>query len=224
MTWDEDSVLQAASTVGFGGSIWILHLAENSHVGKGPTSDYHTERNQVRSYVQSEGLDDPGIPTIKRGFKNISRKRVVDVEGRSGVINNEKKPNLVCLTRLGITLMTTLNTNDQISNAFKENIGLEEEGLPDPWWPGDGPRENFTVYLYTHADHSVRNETEIEIDAYARFECTCCGDEVENEFELTLEDGIIVNEWGRMVTAECDTCENTFEHSVADPHREPNPL
>ncbi|WP_256288280.1 MULTISPECIES: hypothetical protein [Halobacteriales] len=225
MTWDEESVLQAADTVGYGGALWILYLAEESDVGIGKTSNFHSEKGSVRSYAKSEDLDDPGISVVKDGFQNLCRKPVTDASGRTDVINNDdKNADLLRLSRLGMTLMKTVNSDDRVRTALKESIGIETGGLPDPWWPGDGPRENYSVYLYTHADHSVREEEEVDINAYARFECACCGEDVINEFQLTLENGEIINEWGRKVTTQCEGCDTEFEHSVANPHQKPTPL
>lgn len=98
MKWTEPAVLQAANTVGFGGTLWILYLAGNTDVGVGKTSDYHTQRSSVRSYAKEQGLDDPGVPTVRNGYDNISQKTVVDAEGNRGAINDRHKPNIVSLT------------------------------------------------------------------------------------------------------------------------------
>lgn len=224
MSWNETFVLRAANKVGFGGSLWILYLAGNTDVGVGKTSDYHTLESSVRAYAQNQGLEDPGIPTIKEGYSNISRKVVMDADGNRDVINDQHKPHIVCLTPLGKGLMMTVETEDQIENSLKEDLGMEVEEPQTPWWPGDGPRESFAVSLHTYADRSVLQESVSEIEAKAIFDCPRCGEEIENEFVLTLQEGNIVEGWDRFPTVECPNCETEYKHSAADPHREPEIL
>lgn len=223
MTWDEDSVLEAADTVGYGGVLWILHLAGNTDVGIGKTSDYHTEESSVRSHAKTLGLDEPDIPTIKRGYKNITRKVVVDSDGSSDSINNAHKNHLVSLTSLGKNLMKAVDNDDRIKNSLRASIGVEVDEPPEPWWPGEGPRDSFAVYLHTYEDRSVLEEDECEIEACASFECDRCNEEIESEFELTLQNGNIVQGWGRVIEVKCENCGQAWEHSAADPHQKPTP-
>lgn len=224
MSWNEEAVLQAANTVEFGGALWILYLAGNTDVGVGKTSDYHTLRNSVRSYAQDQGLDDPGHPTVKNGFANISRKVVVDSDGNRDTINNEHKNHIVSLTSLGKGLMNTVHNDDQIENALKESIEIEVDEPQDPWWPEDGPQDSFNVFLHTYADRTVLREDHAEIEAHAIFDCPCCGEQVENDFELTLQDGYIVEGWQRFPEVECANCNNTYNHSAANPHYTPESM
>lgn len=222
MTWDEDSVEAAAEVVGEAGTIWILHLAGNTEVGKGKTSDFHTQCSSVRACAKELGLDDPGVPTVKEGYRNLYRRRVTDSEGRSGPILNHKKENIVALTSLGKTLVTKIDNDERAENKLKEYLDIETEEPEDDWWPHDGPDESFSVYLYTNADRSVREEDEVEIEAHARFDCPKCGESVSNVFDLVLREGTSMN-WG-MIEAECDNCGMKFKHSAADPHCKPTPV
>lgn len=224
MSWNEASVLRAGKAVGKGGTLWILYLAGNYEVGVEKTSDYHTLRSSVRTYAQNEGLDDPGHPTVREGYKNISRKKVIDADGNRDAINNEHKPHIVSLTSLGKSLMSTVHHNDAIRHSLKESIGIEMDDPPDPWWPGEGPRDSFSVVLQTYEDRSVQEQDSAEIEAEAFFDCPYCEQEIENEFTVELQDGYIVDGWNEFPEASCDNCENTFRHSAADPHHEPEPL
>lgn len=224
MSWNEDAVLGAADTVGFGGVLWILYLAGNTDVGVGKTSDYHTQRNSVRTYAQNQGLDDPGHPTVKSGFQNISRKTVVDADGNRGPINNEKKTHLISLTSLGKGLMKTVHNNDQIRTSVKKSIDIDVDEPQDPWWPGQGPRESNEVFLHTFADRSVLQETTAEIEAHAVFDCPCCGEVLENDFRLQLQNGEITEGWGRFPEVECPNCNTEYRHSAANPHQSPESI
>jgi len=220
--WNEDAVLQAADTVEFGGILWILHLAGNTDVGIGKTSDLHTQESSVRSYAKNEGLDDPGIPIVREGYKNISRKTVVDGEGNRGTINHQHKPTIVSLTPLGKGLMKTVDNDDRILKSLKGSIGIEVDEPQDPWWPGEGPRESNELFLYTYDERTVLDEEECEIDAHAIFSCKRCGEDITSDFQITLQQGNIVDGWGKLIEAECDSCGTSYEHSAADPHRKPD--
>lgn len=222
MKWTEDTVLHTADTVGFGGTLWVLYLAGNTDVGVGKTSDYHTLKSSVRIYPQNHGLSDPGVPIVREGYENLCRKTVVDAEGNQGPINNKHKPNIVSLTPLGKGLMKTLDNDDRIKESVKQLIGIDADQPQDPWWPGQGPLESAEVFLHTSADRSVLDEGECIIDAKAEFNCPRCGTEIENEFQLPLTNGQIVEGWGRFIEADCDSCEATWQHSAADPHHEPD--
>lgn len=221
MKWTEEAVLQAADTVGFGGTLWILYLAGNTDVGVGKTSDYHTQKSSVRSYAKGQGLSDPGVPPVQEGYENISRKPVVDAEGNKDTINDQHKPTIVSLTSLGKGLMKTVDNDGRIRASVKESTGIEIDEPQDPWWPGQGPYESASVFLHTYADRSAMDEEECEITAKARFDCQCCGEEIENEFQLTLNEGNIVEGWGRFIEMDCESCETTWKYSAANPYYDP---
>lgn len=224
MAWDEESVLKAADTVEFEGSLWILHLAGNTEVGIGKTSDYHTQEGSVRSYAKDQGLEDPGVQKVRIGYQNLCRKSVTDAMGNSGSILRQDKPDIVRLTSLGKDLMRTINSDRRIENSVKQSIGVETDAPPEPWWPGNGPQDSFEVFLHTYADRSVLDESHATIEAQAEFECTCCGETVESNFELTLEDGIMVEAWGRKIQTQCENCMVEFQYSAANPHEKPDPV
>lgn len=221
MTWDEESVLAAVETVGFGGALWILHLACNSGVGAAKTSNFHVEDSSVKSYAKEWGLDEPSDPIIKEGYKNISRKTVVDADQNRGVINNRDKPEIVRLSSLGVSLAKTIDSDEQVRKTLQANLGMDVDEPQDPWWPGDGPDELYAVYLRTFADRSVLDEDEAEIEAIASLECLRCGEEVEDEYILVLTDGQIVQGWSRFEEVDCDNCGLSLKYCVADPHRKP---
>lgn len=224
MSWDRDSVEEAGETVGFGGTLWILYLAQSNAVSPAKTSDYHTLKSSIRSYAkQQEGLDDPGEPPIREGYQNITRRVVVDADGNRGYINKQDKQDLVRLTSLGYDLTTTIDRDERIEKALKETIDIEIEEPQDPWWPGQGPNESFAIHLRTYADRTVLDEETAEIEALASFECDRCDTEIEHEYDVRLEEGNPV-EWGRTVEVECPQCEQEYGHGAVHPHRDPEPL
>lgn len=223
MSWDEASVLDAGDTVEFGGTIWILHLAVNSDVGIGKTSDYNTEEGSVRSYAKQElGLEDPGVPTLKDGYKAISRRQVIDADGNQDVINNKDKTGQILrLTTLGKNLMKVVNTNDDIRMKLKVSIDAEVDRPTKPWWPGEGPQETFPVQIRTFADKAVREAPEVTIRTIASFDCDRCHATVEHEYWVELAEGnIAVGEWSRFTSTNC-SCGLTYRHPVADPRQPP---
>jgi hypothetical protein len=225
VSWDESSVLAAGDTVEFCGTLWILYLAECSDVGIGKTSDFHTEKGSVRSYTkQNLGLEDPGVPTLKQGYKAISRKSVTDADGNQNVINNKHKTDwILSLTSLGKDLMKVINVNDNIRTKLKESIDAEIERPVKPWWPGEGPQETFPVYLRTFADKAVLEASEVTILAIASFECGRCKTTVKGTHWVKLTEGNIeVGEWSRFTSTEC-SCGLTYRHPVADPRQSPSP-
>lgn len=224
VSWDETSVLEAGDTVGYGGTLWILHLAVNSKAGIGRTSDYNSEEGSIRSYAKQElGLGDPGIPAVKEGYRAISRKEVADANGNRDVINNKKKTGqIIALTTLGKNLMKVVNSNDDIRVSLKESIGAEVDRPTKPWWPGEGPQESFPVYIRTFADKSVREVPEVFIRTVGSFDCDRCEETVEEEYWVKLESGnIAVREWSRSITTKC-ACDLSYEFQAADPKEPPS--
>lgn len=222
VSWDKDSVLAVTDTVGFGGTLWLLYLAGNTDVGIGKTSDFHTQKSSVRSYAKDQNLNDPGVPVVKEGYQNLCGKTVVDADENAGTILRQDKPEIVRLTPLGKSLLQTIDSDDRIEICVKEAIGIESE-QEDPWWPGKGPLDSSPVKLYTYADRSALDQSEAEIQAHATFPCPYCEEEIENDFQLTLQEGIIVDGWGQKVDATCESCGNDFLHSAADPYTRPEP-
>lgn len=222
MAWDAESVLSAGATVGYGGTLWILYLAGNTDVGVGKTSDYYTQKSSVKSYAKSHGLAEPSDPTVREGYRNISRKTVVDAEGNAGPINNQHKPDILSLTSLGKGLMSKIHHDQRIELALQESIGIETDDDPDPWWPGDGPNESMAIFLRTFADRSVLDEEEAEFEAIATFDCLRCDAEIEHRYEVTITNGYIVEGWSRTVTVECSGCGLVHEHCPVDPQRPPD--
>lgn len=224
MSWDEDSVLSAGETVGFGGTLWVLYLAQCNAVSPAKTSDYHTEKSSVRAYAnQQEGLDDPEEPIIREGYEKLNRCLVVDRDGNRGYINKQDKQDLVRLTSLGYDLVTTIDTDERIEKELKKSIGVDVQEPQDPWWPGQGPNEDFSIYLRTFADRTVLDRDTVDIEAIVSFDCYRCDTEIEHEYNVKLEDGNTV-EWGRTVEVECPQCCQEYGHRAVDPHRDPEPL
>ncbi len=225
VSWDETSVLRAGETLGYGGTLWILHLAVNSKVGIGRTSDYNSEEGSVRSYAKQQlGLSDPGIPAVKEGYQAISRKEVTDSAENRDVINNkDKTAKIIRLTTLGKNLMKVVDSNDDIRVALADSIGAEVDRPTKPWWPGEGPQDSFPVQIRTFADKSVREASEVYILAEGSFECDRCEKSVEEEYWVELKNGnIAVPEWSRFVSTQC-SCGLEYEFSAADPGRSPSP-
>jgi hypothetical protein len=225
VSWDEESVLNAGDTVGYGGTLWILYLAVNSKVGIGRTSDYNSEEGSVRSYAKQElGLEDPGIPPIKEGYRSISRREVIDDDGNRDVINNrDKTAKIIRLTTLGKNPMKVVNSNDDIRVSLKRSIGAEVDQPTKPWWPGEGPQESFPVLIRTFADKSVREAPSVSILTIASFDCDRCGETVEKNYWVKLDGGnIAVSEWSRSVDIRC-ACDLKYVFSPADPKQPPRP-
>lgn len=224
VTWDEDSTRGVAETVGLGGAIWTLYLALESPVGAARTSDFHSEAGSVKSYAKRIGLEEPNDPVVKEGYKNISRKNVVDADGNYGVINKQDKPHIVRLSSLGVELAAAIDNNEEIENSIKKFIGADYDKVQDPWWPVSPPDRSNEIYLRTFSDRSLREDEEAEIHVIATFDCLRCGSEIEHEYSITLNNGNPVNGWSRSVEAECGDCGLMHEHKVGDPHEKPSPI
>lgn len=223
MVWDADSVLSAGDTVGFGGTLWILYLAGNTDVGVGKTSDFHTQKSSVKSYATTHGIPEPDDPIIKEGYRNLSRKTVIDADGNRGCINNQHKPDILSLTSIGKGLMATVDNDQRIEYALKESIGIEIDEDPDPWWPGEGPNKSMAIYLRTFADRSVLDAEKAELDVIATFSCLRCGAEIEHEYTVTMTEGYLAEGWSRIVTTDCENCGLAHEHCPVNPKRPPDP-
>jgi len=221
VAWDKETVVRAAETVGAAGTLWVLFLAQNDEVGIEKTSNLQTLDSSVRSYAKEIGLDDPGQETINQGYNRITNSRVVDADGNVACINRDDKSNdLVRLTPAGQDLVTSVHNDERIKNRLKEFLGLEVEGVQEPWWPNTDPSNLHVLNIRTFANHSVLDQDEAEITAIVSFDCPKCDSDVETEFVVRLSEGHLV-EWGRTEEVNCSACDTSAEICPIDPHRPP---
>ena len=199
----------------------ISQVITKSECGKRPII---THNSSVRSSTKQElELNDPSEPVIKQGFRNISRKTVVDSIGRTDTINDEHKPHLLSLTTHGKRLMTAL-CDERIDRAIKSSIGVDLDEPVDPWWPTEPPNPDAAVYLRTYSDRSELNKSEGSIEVLATFTCGRCRGEIEHSYQMSLTNGRPVEGWIEHVTAECETCGMTYRQLKADMYNMPEPI
>lgn len=147
MDWDEEHVIAAGDTVGYGGTLWILYLTNSTEVGINKTSDYHTQQSSVRSFTKRElGLPEPKQPVVREGYMSISNKPVTAPTGTRDVINNEHKNDLLSLTTLGHKLVTAIRQDDRLDMALRGQIGVVDEPN-DPWWIHGPANDDHAVFF-----------------------------------------------------------------------------
>lgn len=224
MDWDEEHVIAAGDTVGYGGTLWILYLTNSTEVGINKTSDYHTQQSSVRSFTKRElGLPEPKQPVVREGYMSISNKPVTAPTGTRDVINNEHKNDLLSLTTLGHKLVTAIRQDDRLDMALRGQIGVVDEPN-DPWWIHGPANDDHAVFLRTYSDRSELDKAHGAIDVIASFDCPRCGDHIEHEYSMELQDGHTIDGWETTVEVTCEGCGQWYSHTKADQYTPPEPL
>ena len=210
------------------GTLWLLALCETRSAGPKITQDVYQYFGKIKSYAKNHGIEQPTDPEIKQGYQNLVNRTIVDSDGHRGPIFRDDKSGseIVRFTTLGKDLRKTIEGNEGIKREVQEEIGVEFDEPPSPWWPEspDGEptdQDGTKVTLQTTTEHPPDSTNEYEIEATAIFGCQKCGDEVSHSYtvEYWFEESCFApKHYSRSVTATCDNCGQTYEHMAVDPY------
>lgn len=206
------------------GTLWVLVLCGDSSIGIGKTSNKEQYHGKIRSYAKRNGISDPRRPEIDQGFNNINKKTLQNAEGDTGQINNDHKSNnLISLTRFGLTLFAYIDNRPEIEREVKKSIGLDTDESEEPW-PLLGDRDDPVVEFHSYSERPPEDGTEYVVEVIATFACPHCGNEVQNEYSVVLQDGIPINGWSRWVETKCGNCGQAYIHKCGDHWQPPEPI
>jgi DNA-directed RNA polymerase subunit M/transcription elongation factor TFIIS len=181
--------------------------------------NYSTFPGKIKSYAKGNEIEIPEENDIRAGYKRLRRAEITHPEeGRDTVIVGDKL-DYIKLTDHGLTLVTQIDSSEELEKDVKRQIGVETDEQED-WWPHDYDSDDASVSLKAISDRPADNAEEYEIEAVAEFTCPRCRSTVTHSYTFKEPD----DTWSKKVSTTCLECDIEWEHIAGNPYTEPRPI
>ncbi|WP_130501988.1 hypothetical protein [Natrinema hispanicum] len=193
-------------------------MSSGRKAGKNMARNYNNFPGKIQSYAKSHDIEIPDESEIRGGYKRLRRAQIPDLQGSTDTVILGDKEDYIKLTDHGLTLVTLIDSHEDLRREVKRQIGVEVD-QEEPWWPHEYNEDEAAIRMEATSERPSEDTEEYEIEAKAEFICPCCESEVTHTY--TFEEP--VETWSKTVWTDCPGCEIEWSHIAGNPHQKPEP-
>ncbi|WP_147299478.1 hypothetical protein [Haloferax sp. Atlit-6N] len=220
MSWDNDEVMKIVERLGKEAALWLLAMSRVRGVGTNRARNYTVFPGKIKSISKELGLDPIQEDRIKDGFDRLKRIQFESHGGGFDTVILGDKPEYVKLTDHGLTLVTLIDSDEELQQQVREFIGAETDE-EDAWWPRNYDKESAEIMLKAVSEEPEDYSNISTIEVVAKFDCSVCNETIESDpYELEYYD----QAWSKTNVTTCSCCGMKFEYSAGHPFGEITPL